>query len=75
LSSGDGIPIEQRSPDEVTSVRGARLAPEGVYAENPAFDVTPNEYVTAIITENGVAVPPFTESLKDACGVQVPAHG
>jgi methylthioribose-1-phosphate isomerase len=77
LASGDEIPIEQRSPDEVTSLRSERLAPVGmaVQAENPAFDVTPNTYVTAIITENGVAVPPFTESLARACGAKVPARG
>ena len=54
LSSGAEIPIEERSPDEVTSLRGQVIAPEGVSAGNPAFDVTPSTYITAIITENGV---------------------
>jgi methylthioribose-1-phosphate isomerase len=63
LASGDEIPIEQRSPDEVTHVFGVQVAPDGVAVENPAFDVTPHRYVTAIITERGVARPPFTESL------------
>jgi len=63
LASGDEIPIEQRPPSEVTHVFGVRVAPDGVAVENPAFDVTPHRYVTAIITERGVARPPFTESL------------
>jgi methylthioribose-1-phosphate isomerase len=61
---GDGIPIEQRSPVEVTHWNGKRVAPEGVQVENPAFDVTPAKYVTAIITECGVARPPYGESLR-----------
>ncbi len=64
LASGDEIPIEQRSPAEVTHVFGVPVAPEGVRVENPAFDVTPARYVTAIITERGVARPPYSESLK-----------
>lgn len=64
LSSGDGIPIEQRPPSEVTHVFGVPVAPEGVAVENPAFDITPNRYVTALITERGVARPPYTESLR-----------
>ncbi len=63
LANGDGIPIEERAPDEVTHVRGAALAPEGVRVANPAFDVTPAQYITAIITEAGIASPPYTESL------------
>ncbi|MGC8758541.1 MAG: S-methyl-5-thioribose-1-phosphate isomerase [Bryobacteraceae bacterium] len=63
LASGDAIPIEQRPASEVTHVFGVPLAPEGVQVENPAFDVTPARYITAIITERGVARPPFTESL------------
>src|SRR5450432_494431 len=62
---GDHIPIEQRSPLEVTHHAGKQVAPTGVMVENPAFDVTPNKYVTAIITERGVARAPFAESLKD----------
>jgi methylthioribose-1-phosphate isomerase len=65
LASGDEIPIEQRSAQEVTHVFGVPVAPEAVRVENPAFDVTPNRYVTAIITERGVARPPYTESLRD----------
>lgn len=64
LTSGDLIPIEQRSPTEVTHVQGVRVAPDGARVENPAFDVTPHRYVTAIITERGVARPPYAESLK-----------
>ena len=60
---GEGIPIEERDPAEVTHVAGIRVAPEGVGAAHPAFDVTPNRYVTAIITERGVARAPYTESL------------
>ena len=60
---GDGIPIEQRSSDEVLVVRGQRIAPTGVQALHPAFDVTPAELVTAIITEQGVARPPYRASL------------
>ena len=64
LASGDAIPIEQRAADEVTHVFGTRIAPEGTVVENPAFDVTPARYVTAIVTEKGVARAPFEESLK-----------
>src|SRR6266851_4964318 len=64
LDSGDAIPIEQRSGAEVTHVFGVAIAPENATVENPAFDVTPACYVTAIITERGVARPPYTESLK-----------
>jgi methylthioribose-1-phosphate isomerase len=64
LTSGDLIPIEQRAANEVTHVFGVPVAPEGVGVENPAFDVTPNRYVTAIITERGVARAPYTESLR-----------
>ena len=63
LGSGDEIPIEQRSPAEVTEVFGVPVAPEGIAVENPAFDVTPNRYVTAIITERGVAKAPYHDSL------------
>jgi methylthioribose-1-phosphate isomerase len=64
IPSGDQIPIEQRNPDEVTQFQGVQIAPEGVGVENPAFDVTPNRYVTAIVCENGVARPPFVEILR-----------
>jgi methylthioribose-1-phosphate isomerase len=66
LATPDGasIPIEERAADEVTHHGGKRLAPEGVGVRNPAFDVTPARYVTAIICERGVARPPYAESLK-----------
>jgi methylthioribose-1-phosphate isomerase len=60
---GDAIPIETRDPSEVTELGGVRVAPEGVGVLNPAFDVTPARYVTAIITELGVARPPYADSL------------
>ena len=64
LASGDEIPIEQRAAAEVTHVQGVPVAPEGTRVENPAFDVTPHRYVTAIITERGVARADFSESLR-----------
>ncbi len=63
LATGDEIPIEQRSAEEVTHLSGVRISPD-VHAANPAFDVTPARYIAAIITERGVARPPFEESLK-----------
>ena len=54
LASGDEIPIEERSPEEVTHIQGVNIAPEGTEAANPAFDVTPHRYITAIITERGI---------------------
>lgn len=63
LATGDEIAIEQRSADEVTRFETCQIAPEGAPATNPAFDVTPADYVTAIITERGVVYPPFTENL------------
>ena len=63
LSNGDEIEIEERDPSEVTEFRGIQVAPEGVVALNPGFDVTPARYVTAIVTEAGVARPPYLESL------------
>ena len=64
LSSGEQIPIEERSPSEVTRLGGVLIAPEGVAARHPAFDVTPHRYITAIITERGIAREPYTETLK-----------
>ncbi|MFQ5877349.1 MAG: S-methyl-5-thioribose-1-phosphate isomerase [Acidobacteriota bacterium] len=69
LSTGDGIPIEQRGPSELTHFAGRRIVPEGVPVLHPAFDVTPARLVTAIITERGVARAPFEESLPALCGV------
>ena len=64
LATGDEIPIEERDAREVTHIRDQQLAPEGVSVANPAFDVTPGELVAAIVTDRGVARPPYTESLK-----------
>jgi methylthioribose-1-phosphate isomerase len=64
LASGAEIPIEERSPEEVTHIRGVAIAPAGVKARNPAFDVTPHKYITAIITENGIIREPYGEGLK-----------
>jgi methylthioribose-1-phosphate isomerase len=64
-SDGGKIPIEQRHRNEVTHIAGKSIAPEGVGIENPAFDVTPARYVTAIITERGIARAPYEQSLKD----------
>jgi methylthioribose-1-phosphate isomerase len=63
LKSGQEIPIEQRDSKEVTHIRGQQLAPDGVEVSNPAFDVTPNDLITAIITDRGVARAPYFESL------------
>jgi methylthioribose-1-phosphate isomerase len=60
LSSGNRIPIEQRSQMEVTHIKGIPIAPRYVSAANPAFDVTPNKYITAIITEKGIIRKPIT---------------
>jgi methylthioribose-1-phosphate isomerase len=64
LPGGDDIPIEERPVDEVIIISGQPIAPEGVSARNPAFDVTPHRYVTAIVTENGIAYPPFIRNLR-----------
>lgn len=64
LSSGADIPIEERNPDEVTHIQGVRITPKGVKAANPAFDVTPHCYISAIITEKGIAKEPYVERLK-----------
>jgi len=61
--SGDGISIEERDPDEISSVGGRRLAPPGTPCRNPAFDVTPAALVTALVTERGIAQPVTTDSL------------
>lgn len=63
ISSGEQIPIEERSADEVTHLRGMRIAPD-VFVANPAFDVTPARLITAIICERGVARAPYVESLR-----------
>jgi methylthioribose-1-phosphate isomerase len=61
---GSGIPIEQRDGKEVTHIAGKQMVPTGVEVENPAFDVTPAKYVTAIVTEKGIARAPYTESFQ-----------
>jgi len=65
-ATGADIPIEEREPDEVTEVFGTRIAPEEATAANFAFDVTPAELVTAIITDAGVLSPPYTEAIRQA---------
>lgn len=67
LPSGEQIPIEQRAPSEVTSFAGTPVAPDGVAVANPAFDVTPHAYITALVTEAGIARAPYTESLPALC--------
>jgi len=62
--SGEKIPIEERSPLEVTQSFGKKTAPDGIKVFNPAFDVTPNENITAFITEKGIIYPPFKENIK-----------
>lgn len=63
MPSGLKIPIEERTPDEVTHIGNYQITPEGINIANPAFDVTPAKYVTGIITERGIARPPYQESL------------
>lgn len=67
LASGDEIPIEQRSPQEITHIQGVSIAPEGIDVANPAFDVTPRRYITAIITEKGIIREPYGERIKRIC--------
>jgi methylthioribose-1-phosphate isomerase len=67
LADGSGIPIEQRCEDEVLYAMGVRIAPNGVKAYNPAFDVTPAELITAIVTDRGIAIPPYLSSLDGFC--------
>ena len=66
LSSGAEIPIEERNPDEVTTPYGNPIVPETFRARNPAFDVTPQRYLSGIVTENGIAKPPYSKSLARA---------
>jgi methylthioribose-1-phosphate isomerase len=67
---GSKIPIEQRNAREVSHIAGKQMVPDGVSIENPAFDVTPEKYVTAIITERGIARAPFEESLSKLAGAE-----
>jgi methylthioribose-1-phosphate isomerase len=64
VPEGDAIPIEERDAREVTHVRECQIAPDGVQVLNVAFDVTPHRYVTGIVTENGIAYPPFRKNLR-----------
>jgi methylthioribose-1-phosphate isomerase len=64
IKSGEEIPIEERDVKEITHIREHQLAPDGINVHNPAFDVTPNHLIAAIITDKGVARPPYTETLK-----------
>lgn len=66
LDNGDLIPIEERDEDEVLIVGGRSIAPDGITARNPAFDVTPHRYVTGIVTEAGIVYPPFVKNLREA---------
>jgi methylthioribose-1-phosphate isomerase len=66
MPDGSHIPIEERSMKEVTHVGGSQMTPNGALIRNPAFDVTPHKYITAIITERGIYKPPFTTSLASA---------
>lgn len=68
LKTGEEIPIEERSPEEVTTIRGVRIAPDGVRVANPAFDVTPHHYVSAIITEKGIVREPYASRLSQIVG-------
>ena len=64
LASGEEIPIEQRKPEEVTHIQGVSIAPAGTGVFNPAFDVTPHYYITAIITERGIITEPYGERMS-----------
>ena len=65
IKSGNDIVIEERDPEEISEMWYARrMAPEGIRSFNPAFDVTDHKYITAIVTERGIALPPFDESLS-----------
>jgi len=66
IGSGGDVPIEERGQEEVLTFGGVRIAPPGVQAANPAFDVTPHKYVTAIITEKGIIRPPYIRNIKSA---------
>jgi methylthioribose-1-phosphate isomerase len=72
---GDGIPIEERDPEEVTSVGGVRVAPSGVVVRNPAFDVTPHRLITAVITDAGVVRAPYAAALRGAVAAETTAAG
>ena len=68
MSSGEAIPIEERSPGEIITLAGIPVAPPEITVRNPAFDITPHHLVTAIITEAGVITPPYELGLRRALG-------
>ena len=72
LCSGAAIPIEQRPPHEVTAIHGGPLAPAGVTAENPAFDITPRALVDALVSERGVVARPDSEKMRAVFGAETP---
>ena len=67
LKTGDDIPIEERNPEEITHFQGVQTAPDNTVVENPAFDVTPHRYITAIITERGIIREPYDENMNTIC--------
>jgi methylthioribose-1-phosphate isomerase len=73
-ADGSQIPIEQRNVKEVTHIAGKQIVPDGVSIENPAFDVTPAQYVAAIVTERGIACPPFDNSLRNLAAQEAEVH-
>jgi methylthioribose-1-phosphate isomerase len=68
LTSGTKIPIEERNPEEVTHIQGVLIAPEGIKAANPAFDITPHNYISAIITEKGIIRKSYMKGLREIAG-------
>jgi methylthioribose-1-phosphate isomerase len=64
IGSGNEIPIEERDPEEILQIRGVRIAPQNTSVFNPAFDVTPNKYISAIVTQNGIIKKPFKRNIK-----------
>ncbi|MFZ1928452.1 MAG: S-methyl-5-thioribose-1-phosphate isomerase [Candidatus Sulfotelmatobacter sp.] len=70
-ATGEKIPIEQRNTREITHIAGKQMTPDGVSIENPAFDVTPAKYISAIITERGIAREPYAQSLSRLAGSEV----
>jgi eIF-2B alpha/beta/delta-like uncharacterized protein len=63
-SKAEDVVIEERSPDEIVKIRGRRIAPKGVRVYNPVFDLTPPQYITAIVTEKGIIKPPYERTIK-----------
>ncbi len=66
MANGDDIPIEERDRAEVLAPYGCEIAPAHYHARNPAFDITPNKYLSGLVTECGIVLPPFTETLPKA---------